>query len=127
MGMSTLQSYKGAQIFEAVGLNDEVIEKCFVGTASRIKGVGLEVLAKEALRRHEIGFPTRAEQRLPVLPNFGEFHWRAEGGRDMWGPPTLPDLQVAGPGNSADAHFRVSQHANRNQTPKRASLCLLEI
>ena len=57
MGISTLQSYKGAQIFEAVGLNDEVIEKCFAGTASRIKGVGFEVLAKEALRRHEIGYP----------------------------------------------------------------------
>src|SRR5215471_6250207 len=55
MGISTLQSYKGGQIFEAVGLNDDVIQKCFAGTASRIKGCDFAVLAKEALRRHEIG------------------------------------------------------------------------
>src|SRR4051794_7086446 len=70
MGISTLQSYKGAQIFEAVGLNEDVVEKCFAGTASRIKGVGLDVLAQEALRRHEIGYPARPEQRLLLLPNF---------------------------------------------------------
>src|SRR5690606_17427991 len=54
MGISTLQSYKGAQIFEAVGLNDEVISTSFVGTPSRIRGVGFEILAEESLRRHEL-------------------------------------------------------------------------
>ncbi|MEX0718760.1 MAG: glutamate synthase-related protein [Planctomycetaceae bacterium] len=58
MGISTLQSYKGAQIFEAVGLDREVIDECFTGTASRIKGVGYDVLAEETLRRHELGFPS---------------------------------------------------------------------
>src|SRR5262245_19286816 len=125
MGISTLQSYKGAQIFEAVGLNDEVIEKCFVGTASRIKGVGLEVLAKESLRRHEIGFPTRAEQRLPVLPNFGEFHWRAEGERHMWDPQSISDLQVAARENNADAYWKFAQHANEDATRKCALRGLL--
>ncbi len=57
MGISTLQSYKGAQIFEAVGLNREVIDLCFVGTASRIQGVGLKTLAEETLRRHALGYP----------------------------------------------------------------------
>jgi glutamate synthase (NADPH) large chain len=118
MGISTLQSYKGAQIFEAVGLNDEVVDKCFVGTASRIKGVGFEVLAKEALRRHEIGFPTRSEQRLAVLPNFGEFHWRAEGERHMWDPQSIADLQIAARENSADAYWRFAQHANEDATRK---------
>src|SRR6187397_33117 len=126
MGISTLQSYKGAQIFEAVGLNDEVIEKCLVGTASRIKGVGFAVLAKEALRRHEIGYPQRQEQRLPVLPNFGEFHWRAEGERHMWDPQSIADLQVAARENNADAYWRFSKHANEDATRKCALRGLLK-
>ncbi len=126
MGISTLQSYKGAQIFEAVGLNDEVIDRCFTGTASRIKGVGLEVLATEALRRHEIGYPSRSEQRLPVLPNFGEFHWRAEGERHMWDPQSIADLQVAARENNAEAYWRFAQHANEDATRKCALRGLLK-
>ena len=57
MGISTLQSYKGAQIFEAVGLAGDVVDRCFVGTASRVQGAGFDVLADEMQRRHEIGFP----------------------------------------------------------------------
>jgi len=125
MGISTLQSYKGAQIFEAVGLADDVVERCFVGTASRIKGIGFDILAKEALRRHEIGFPTRAEQRLPILPNFGEFHWRAEGERHMWDPQSIADLQMAARENSADAYWRFSKYANEDATRKCALRGLL--
>jgi glutamate synthase (NADPH/NADH) large chain len=126
MGISTLQSYKGAQIFEAVGLDEDVINRCFVGTASRIKGINFTVLAKESLRRHEIGFPTRAEQRLPVLPNFGEFHWRAEGERHMWDPTSIADLQMAARENSADAYHRFSKHANEDATRKCALRGLLK-
>ena len=57
MGISTLQSYKGAQIFEALGLKDEVIDKCFVGTASRVQGVSFDVIAEETLRRHRARIP----------------------------------------------------------------------
>ena len=57
MGISTLQSYKGGQIFEAVGLADEIIEKSFPGTPSRVQGVNFEVLSEEIERRHSIGFP----------------------------------------------------------------------
>ncbi len=71
MGISTLQSYKGAQIFEALGLRDEVIQRSFVGTASRIQGVGFDVLAEEAMRRHALGYPQQSTPRLPVLPNPG--------------------------------------------------------
>ncbi len=96
MGISTLQSYKGAQIFEAVGLNQEVIERCFVGTASRIKGVGLDVLAEEAIRRHDLGYPERVEdEQLPVLPNEGQFHWRAGGEKHAWNPHSISRLQSA--------------------------------
>ena len=82
MGISTLQSYKGAQIFEAVGLADEVIERCFAGTASRLQGVGLDVLEQESLRRHALGYPGKGRDRLAALPNPGEFHWRSRGERD---------------------------------------------
>ncbi|REJ69658.1 MAG: glutamate synthase large subunit [Planctomycetota bacterium] len=112
MGISTLQSYKGAQIFEAVGLRDEVIDRCFVGTASRVQGVDFEVLATEALRRHALGYP---EQGSPaaVLPNPGEYHWRAEGERHMWDPQSIADLQVAARTDSAEAYRRFAEYVNR--------------
>jgi glutamate synthase (NADPH/NADH) large chain len=112
MGISTLQSYKGAQIFEAVGLKNDVIERCFAGTASRIQGVDFDVLAEESLRRHSLGYPEQAVDRIPVLPNPGEFHWRADGERHMWDPPAIADLQVAARNNSVDAYRRFADHAN---------------
>jgi glutamate synthase (NADPH) large chain len=112
MGISTLRSYKGAQIFEAVGLDSDVVDRCFAGTASRIKGVGFPVLATELLRRHDLGFPRREEGRLPLLPNDGQFHWRADGERHMWDPSAIADLQVAARGNSRDAYWRFAKHAN---------------
>ena len=72
MGISTLQSYKGAQIFEAVGLADEIINQCFVGTASRVQGVNFEVLFAEMLQRHHLGYPLRSSNLIPVLPNPGD-------------------------------------------------------
>jgi glutamate synthase (NADPH) large chain len=102
MGISTLQSYKGAQIFEAVGLNDEVIDRCFAGTASRVQGVDFDVLAEETLRRHALGLSRCARgPTAAVLPNPGEFHWRAEGERHMWDPEAIADLQVAARTGSA--------------------------
>ncbi len=112
MGISTLQSYKGAQIFEAVGLADEVIDKCFVDTASRIQGVGFDVLAKESYRRHQLGYPSHLQPRVAVLPNPGDFHWRAKGDRHMWNPETIANLQHAARTNSAEAYRRFAQHAN---------------
>ena len=64
MGISTLQSYKGAQIFEAIGLADDVIERCFAGTASRVQGVGFDVLVEELQRRHALGYPGRDVDRV---------------------------------------------------------------
>ncbi|WP_254513974.1 glutamate synthase large subunit [Anatilimnocola floriformis] len=126
MGISTLQSYKGAQIFEAVGLDSEIIDRCLAGTASRIKGVGFEVLAQEAIRRHEIGYPSRDQQRLPVLPNFGEYHWRADGERHMWDPQSIADLQAAARENSSDAYWKFSKHTNEDATRKSALRGLLK-
>ncbi len=112
MGISTLQSYKGAQIFEAVGLADEVINRCFTGTASRVQGVGFDVLAAELQRRHEQGYPGRDVIRLPVLPNPGDFHWRKNGDRHMWDPAAIAELQVAARTNSEDAYWRFAKQVN---------------
>ena len=120
MGISTLQSYKGAQIFEAVGLASDVIDRAFVGTASRVQGVGLEVLAEEMQRRHDIGYPNRSIN-VHVLPNPGDFHWRRTGDTHMWDPAAIADLQSAARGNSEDAYWRFADHTNR-QTTRQANL-----
>jgi glutamate synthase (NADPH/NADH) large chain len=126
MGISTLQSYKGAQIFEAVGLRDEVIDRSFVGTASRIQGCSFDVLAEEILRRHSIGYPEQGSDRLPVLPNPGEYHWRAEGERHMWDPTAISDLQVAARTNSVDAYRRFAEHTNNDSRTRCALRGLLK-
>ncbi len=114
MGISTLQSYKGAQIFEALGLQDEIIGKCFVGTASRIQGVSFDVIAEETIRRHELGYPERKEDSLPALPNLGEYHWRAEGEKHAWSPESISNLQIAARANNSDAYWKFSDQINTN-------------
>jgi glutamate synthase (NADPH/NADH) large chain len=116
MGISTLQSYKGAQIFEAVGLASEIIDRCFVGTASRVQGVGFDVLIEESRRRHSIGFPARESDRIPVLTNPGDFQWRSGGETHMWNPSTISKLQVAARTNSADAYAAFAESANEDST-----------
>ena len=92
MGISTIQSYCGAQIFEAVGLEHEVIDRHFTGTASRIGGIGLEVLAAEALGRHFRAYPRTDREVLPVG---GVLQWRRDGERHIWNPDTIASLQHA--------------------------------
>ena len=126
MGISTLQSYKGAQIFEAVGLADEIIDRCFVGTASRVQGVSFDVLFEEMKVRHEIGFPRRNENLIPVLPNPGDFHWRRGGDTHMWDPETIANLQVAARTNSEDAYWQFASHANDEATRRATFRGLME-
>ncbi|TWU30267.1 glutamate synthase-related protein [Bythopirellula polymerisocia] len=114
IGISTLQSYKGAQIFEAVGLKSDVIDRCFVGTASRIQGVDFDILAEEAMRRHTLGYPEMKSSRLPLLPNPGEFHWRAEGERHMWDPQAIADIQIAARAGDQDSYRRFAEHINHD-------------
>ncbi len=115
MGISTLQSYKGAQIFEAIGLASPVIDKCFVDTASRIQGVGFDVLATEAWRRHELGFPL-AGSTDSNLSNPGDYHWRANGDDHMWNPQAIATLQNATRNNNQQAYDEFAQHANNDST-----------
>ncbi|TWT92643.1 glutamate synthase large subunit [Neorhodopirellula pilleata] len=112
MGISTLQSYKGAQIFEALGLKDEIINRCFVGTASRIQGVSFDIIAEETMRRHRLGFPDRKDDGLPSLPNLGEYHWRAEGEKHAWSPQSITSLQLAARNNNEDAYWQFAQTVN---------------
>ena len=112
MGISTLQSYKGAQIFEAVGLGRDVIDRCFVGTVSRVQGIGFAVLQQEMVCRHELGYPVRGDDQPGSLPNPGDFHWRRNGERHMWDPVLVANLQTASRGKDADAYWRFARHAN---------------
>jgi glutamate synthase domain-containing protein 2/glutamate synthase domain-containing protein 1/glutamate synthase domain-containing protein 3 len=92
MGISTIQSYCGAQIFEAVGLEQDLINRHFTGTASRIGGIGMDVLARETLDRHAQAYPAGHEQLLPVG---GIYAWRRDGEHHMWSPETISLLQHA--------------------------------
>ena len=92
MGISTIQSYRGAQIFEAVGLERELIDLHFTGTASRIGGIGLKELATEALERHARAYPTTHDDLLPVG---GVYAWRRDGEHHMWNPETIALVQHA--------------------------------
>ena len=94
MGISTLFSYCGAQIFEAVGLNHEVINKHFVGTASRVGGIGIEGLARETLERHRGAFAA-AEDNAEELEIGGEYQLRQQGQYHQWNPDTIVPLQRA--------------------------------
>ena len=94
MGISTLRSYHGAQQFEAIGLAREVVDRYFAGTPSRIGGVGLDVIAREALARHRDAFGPRDPAALE-LDFGGEYHYRLDGERHLWNPTTITKLQHA--------------------------------
>lgn len=89
MGISTLQSYQGAQIFEAIGLGPEVIDRCFKGTISRISGVSFDELAEEVLARHRAAYETST----PVLETGGVYQWKRRGEKHMFNPETIHLLQ----------------------------------
>jgi glutamate synthase domain-containing protein 2/glutamate synthase domain-containing protein 1/glutamate synthase domain-containing protein 3 len=94
MGISTVQSYRGAQIFEAVGISKQVIDRYFTGTSSRINGVGLDVIARESLERHRHGYPP-VRVNGDVLDTGGFYQWRRDGEYHMWNPDTVAKLQQA--------------------------------
>ena len=128
MGISTISSYCGAQIFEAVGLQADVIDRYFTGTASRVGGVGLDVLAREALERHERGFPDLhllpsepdEEYNAPedVLPSGGQYQWRRDGERRQWDPKAIAALQKAARTGSWESYEEFADHMNREAAAK---------
>ena len=94
MGVSTVASYRGAQIFEAIGISNDVIDKYFTGTTSRLGGVGLDVLAQEVSKRHDVAYPftgiSPAHRQLAIG---GEYQWRREGEPHLFDPETVFKLQ----------------------------------
>jgi len=91
MGISTLNSYRGAQIFEALGLSEQVIERCFTGTVSRIGGANLSVIAQETILRHQKAY----ENDSPLLESGGIYQWKRDGEFHLWNPDSIAALQDA--------------------------------
>ena len=96
MGVSTIASYTGAQIFEAIGLSSEVVDEYFVGATSRLGGAGIEIIAQETIKRHHIAYPPGGEiPGAKKLQIGGEYQWRREGEPHLFDPETVFTLQHA--------------------------------
>ena len=120
MGISTLQSYQGAQIFEILGLSQEVVDKYFSGATSRIQGIGLEEIAKEALVKHYVAF---SKKDIPVnrLSVGGIYQWKRKGEFHLFNPTTIHLLQYSTKMNDYATFKKYSKHVN-DQSEKAATL-----
>jgi glutamate synthase domain-containing protein 2/glutamate synthase domain-containing protein 3 len=105
MGISTQQSYRGAQIFEAIGLNSALVDEYFTWTPSRIAGIGLDAIAEESLRRHEHAYPRTAVPQTLDLDVGGQYQWRRKGEAHIFSPDVIAKLQQSTTINSR-AEFR---------------------
>ena len=112
IGISTLQSYRGAQIFEAIGLNRSVVDRYFTWTASRIEGADLEIIARESLLRHGHAFPDR-DVNVHTLDIGGEYQWRKDGEAHLFSPETIHTLQQAVKLGKYDLFKQYSQLVNQ--------------
>ncbi len=126
MGISTIQSYSGAQIFEAIGLNKAVIDRYFTGTPSRLEGVGLEVIAEEARRRHHRGFPERSTDGK-VLDVGGQYQWRKDGEAHLFNPETVHRLQIASRTNDYAMYKSYADAVNKQEKTLYTLRGLLEL
>ncbi len=127
MGISTIQSYGGAQVFEAVGLDQALIDKHFTGTASRIGGVGLPQLSTEAMERHFRAYPRTGRDLLPVG---GVLQWRRDGEVHIWNPDTIAKLQHAvrqQNGDGPTTYREFARLANEDATRKSALRGLMQL
>ena len=112
MGISTVQSYQGAQIFEAVGLNQNFVDRYFTWTPSRVEGIGLEVVEEEQLQRHRFAFPPQEVEATLDLDPGGAYQWRRHGEVHQWNPDTIAKLQYATRANSWKSYQEFSQAVN---------------
>ena len=113
MGISTIASYTGAQVFEAIGLSQEVVDEFFVGTTSRLGGVSLDIIAQETIARHHIAYPPGGEipgtKRLPIG---GEYQWRRDGEPHLFNPETVFTLQHSTRNKRYDIFKRYTSSVN---------------
>ncbi|MEC4674579.1 MAG: glutamate synthase large subunit [Nitrospirota bacterium] len=109
MGISTVQSYCGAQIFEALGLSQKLVDRYFTGTPSRVEGIGMREIGEETLRRHSVAYQPAPIRQL----DFGsEIHYRIQGEHHNWNPDTISKLQHATRVNDAKSYEEYSQMVN---------------
>jgi glutamate synthase (NADPH/NADH) large chain/glutamate synthase (ferredoxin) len=118
MGISTVQSYCGAQIFEAIGLNRELVDRYFTGTPSRIEGIGIREIGEEALRRHRVAYEPAAIMQLDFG---GEVHYRVQGEHHNWSPETIYKLQHSTKVNDAKTYAEFAALVN-DESKRRSNL-----
>jgi glutamate synthase (NADPH/NADH) large chain/glutamate synthase (ferredoxin) len=111
MGVSTYMSYCGAQLFEAIGLNTDTVQKYFTGTASRVEGIGVFEIAEEAIRMHEAAFGNDPLLER-MLDTGGEYAWRVRGEEHMWTPDAIAKLQHASRANNWNTYKEYAQLVN---------------
>lgn len=119
MGISTLQSYKGAQVFEAVGLADEIVDRCFAGTTTRIQGTDFEALYRDLERFHDDAFPKHSPEDNILVRSDGQYHYRDGGEAHLNTPDGMVNLQLAARTNSRDAYkefARITNEQNKKVT-----------
>ena len=116
MGISTLQSYKGAQVFEAVGLAEEIVDRAFTGTTTRIQGTDFEALYTDLSRFHDSAWNVAAGE-TPLLENYGQFHYRDGKEQHLNTPESMVNLQIAARTNSREA-FKTFSRITNEQTSK---------
>ncbi len=120
MGISTLRSYRSAQVFEAVGLNTKVVDRYFKGTDSRVEGIGLDEIAREAMDRFHAAHDLAPE--VPeILPSGGHYGLRVDGERHLWTPEAIHSLQRAVRENDASLYARYAEMIN-DQSEKQSTL-----
>ncbi|MFL5824988.1 MAG: glutamate synthase large subunit [Thermoleophilaceae bacterium] len=127
MGISTVRSYSGAQIFEAVGLEPELIDQYFTGTTSRIGGIGLDVIATETLARHRKAYAQEKPAEAERLPNGGVHAWRRDGEHHQWNPETIADVQHAVRSGGREAYEEFSRKVNEESSRKATIRGLLKL
>ena len=121
MGISTVQSYRGAQIFEAIGLNDDLIERHFTRTPSRIQGIGLDIVEAETRHRHQSAFHDPYVPGMQELDMGGQYQWRRHGEFHQWNPETIARLQYATRANDPAAYREFANDVN-DQSRRMATL-----
>ena len=121
MGISTVQSYRGAQIFEAIGLNDDLVERYFTRTPSRIEGIGLDIVEEETLQRHRSAFDDPFVPGMQELDMGGQYQWRRHGEFHQWNPEAIAKLQYATRANDPQAYRQFADEVN-DQSRKMATL-----
>ena len=121
MGISTVQSYRGAQIFEAIGLNDDLVDRYFTRTPSRIQGIGLDIVEDETLQRHRSAFDDPFVPGMQELDMGGQYQWRRHGEFHQWNPEAIAKLQYATRANDPRAYREFAEEVN-DQSRRMATL-----